>query len=407
MIKIILTILLLSIPNSALATSLDDLKKIQKKILDLNNSTLEDDNNISDLDNLTLEDDNNISDLDNSTLEVGCIKGDCTNGQGTYTFISGNMYVGQFKDSKYHGRGTYTFTNGNMYVGEWKDSKYHGNGYIIYADGIVDEGIWANGKLIKKKIQISDLTLFGVKLGDDVSKYKLSQKYFKPNIKNSYCWYSSTEEGLRNGVDYDRCIDLDLFTIGGNNRQSRHESVKGKLNPYFSLNGIMDGLTFLHSSDHRFFTPQNPNSDFDNYLIKFDPNTKKIIGIFAREKKSIKLDKCEDSKYISSRAASLQLYPYKRWYSDKVIKQGFRILYPDSLATVKITWEDLLRPIAGFGFTCEETGLISYHRWIYLVNFLDSEEYWQNIHTMIDQSLKKENKKKDQEILDSEKFKGL
>lgn len=369
-----------------------------------------------------------------NTVLAECIKGDCVNGQGTFTSEemlysgdwkdgkahgqgfyenkSGLSYKGDWKNSKFDGSGTLTSLKGDEYVGEFKDGKYHGNGVLTYADGIVDEGVWDNGKLIKrikisKNTQISDLTLFGVSLGDDIWKYNYSQKYFKPNIKNNYCWYSSTEKGLRNGVDYDRCVDLDLFTIGGNSTQSRAEPYKQGLDPYFSLSGVMDGLTFLHSSDHRFFTPQNPNENFDNYLIKFDPSTKKIIGIFAREKKSTSLDNCEMSKFISPNLSDLQSYPYKKWYIDKAQKQGFRILFPEMPGTVKITWEDLFQPIAGFGFTCQKTGTFSYHRWIYLVNFLDSEEYWQNIHSMIDKSLKEKNKKKDKEILESEKFDNM
>ena len=31
-----------------------------------------------------------------------CIEGDCNNGYGTYTFASGNKYVGEYKDDKRH-----------------------------------------------------------------------------------------------------------------------------------------------------------------------------------------------------------------------------------------------------------------------------------------------------------------
>ena len=57
-----------------------------------------------------------------------CIKGDCTNGYGTYTWANGNKYVGEFKDGNWHGQGTYTF-----------------------ADGTVDNGIWENNKLIERQ----------------------------------------------------------------------------------------------------------------------------------------------------------------------------------------------------------------------------------------------------------------
>tara|TARA_Y100000034_G_C6871743_1_gene398100 strand:- start:1302 stop:1646 length:345 start_codon:yes stop_codon:yes gene_type:complete len=40
--------------------------------------------------------------------EQSC-EGDCENGQGTYTYASGNKYVGEYKDGLRHGQGTYTW----------------------------------------------------------------------------------------------------------------------------------------------------------------------------------------------------------------------------------------------------------------------------------------------------------
>ena len=54
-----------------------------------------------------------------------CIKGDCIDGYGTYTYANGSKYVGEYKDGKRNGLGTYTF-----------------------AKGIVDKGIWKNNQLI-------------------------------------------------------------------------------------------------------------------------------------------------------------------------------------------------------------------------------------------------------------------
>ena len=57
-----------------------------------------------------------------------CIEGDCNNGYGTYTWTSGNKYVGEWKDGKQHGQGTVTWASGEKYVGEYKDGKQHGQG---------------------------------------------------------------------------------------------------------------------------------------------------------------------------------------------------------------------------------------------------------------------------------------
>ena len=54
---------------------------------------------------------------------------------GTYTFPSGNKYVGDFKDNNFNGQGTHTWANGDKYVGEWKDDKRNGQGNFTFATG--------------------------------------------------------------------------------------------------------------------------------------------------------------------------------------------------------------------------------------------------------------------------------
>ena len=67
-----------------------------------------------------------------------CVSGDCENGYGTYTWLNGEKYFGEWKDSKRHGQGTWTssgpITNwtygygGEKYIGEWFEGKRHGQG---------------------------------------------------------------------------------------------------------------------------------------------------------------------------------------------------------------------------------------------------------------------------------------
>jgi len=35
-----------------------------------------------------------------------CIEGNCVDGQGTYMYDNGDIYVGEFKEGETHGRGT-------------------------------------------------------------------------------------------------------------------------------------------------------------------------------------------------------------------------------------------------------------------------------------------------------------
>jgi hypothetical protein len=78
---------------------------------------------------------------------VGEFKNDKYNGQGTYTYADGDKYVGEHKNDKRHGQGTYTFASGDKYVGEFKNGKKHGQGTFTYASGDKYVGEWKDDKI--------------------------------------------------------------------------------------------------------------------------------------------------------------------------------------------------------------------------------------------------------------------
>jgi hypothetical protein len=84
-----------------------------------------------------------------------CIKGDCTNGNGTFIHkfkvydgsIAEKKYVGEFKNGKRNGQGTETDPYyGFIYVGEFKDDKKDGQGTISYPGVKKYVGGWKNDK---------------------------------------------------------------------------------------------------------------------------------------------------------------------------------------------------------------------------------------------------------------------
>jgi hypothetical protein len=65
---------------------------------------------------------------------------------GPYTWeVTGNKYVGEWKDDKYHGQGIYTWGNRKWHVGEWKNNKMW-EGIQFFFGGII-RGTYSNGKL--------------------------------------------------------------------------------------------------------------------------------------------------------------------------------------------------------------------------------------------------------------------
>ena len=82
-----------------------------------------------------------------SSSYVGEFKEGKRYGKGTYIYINGDKYVGEFKDNKRHGHGTYHHTSGNKYVGEYKDGKKNGQGTLTFVSGYKFVGAFKNGKV--------------------------------------------------------------------------------------------------------------------------------------------------------------------------------------------------------------------------------------------------------------------
>jgi hypothetical protein len=67
-------------------------------------------------------------------------------GQGVFTWLNGDKFVGEYKNDRRNGQGSRTTRNSN-YVGEWKDDNYHGQGTLTLASGNVYKGIFNNGRV--------------------------------------------------------------------------------------------------------------------------------------------------------------------------------------------------------------------------------------------------------------------
>ena len=106
----------------------------------------------------------NITKPNRSSSIVGCIYGNCVNGQGTYNYAKGSQYVGYWEDGKRNGQGTYNYASGDQYVGYWEDGKRNGQGTYTWADGRKQEGQWIDGKFDKAS------------LGDSLSKKSVLER---------------------------------------------------------------------------------------------------------------------------------------------------------------------------------------------------------------------------------------
>jgi len=63
---------------------------------------------------------------DGEVIGPGCIQGDCANGYGAYTWLSGAKYIGSFENGERNGPGTFSFPNGLTIKGIWSNDRYVG-----------------------------------------------------------------------------------------------------------------------------------------------------------------------------------------------------------------------------------------------------------------------------------------
>lgn len=83
---------------------------------------------------------------DGTNIQVGCLVGNCKDGEGVFAYADGSKYEGQFKKGMLNGWGTWYFANGDKYVGSFKDNYLHGEGTLYQDGGKETKGEWVEGE---------------------------------------------------------------------------------------------------------------------------------------------------------------------------------------------------------------------------------------------------------------------
>ena len=71
-------------------------------------------------------------------------------GKGVYTWPTGRVYDGDFKNDLRHGVGVLKFPDGQKYEGQFQNNKYHGEGVYTNLQGVAKRYIWRDGKKVRK-----------------------------------------------------------------------------------------------------------------------------------------------------------------------------------------------------------------------------------------------------------------
>ena len=112
-----------------------------------------------------------------------CIKGDCKNGYGEFSWKGLGIYKGEFLKNKMHGYGEYEgYSDGShaglTHKGYYKNDKKHGDGKFTFPDGAIFEGEYRNNKMKIGKFTFPDGAIFEGEFSND--RMKLG-RYVWPN----------------------------------------------------------------------------------------------------------------------------------------------------------------------------------------------------------------------------------
>ena len=66
--------------------------------------------------------------------------------EGTFYYVNGDKYVGDWKDDVQHGKGIYYFHSGDRYEGDYVNGERTGQGIYIHKNGDKYVGQFKNGE---------------------------------------------------------------------------------------------------------------------------------------------------------------------------------------------------------------------------------------------------------------------
>ena len=93
----------------------------------------------------------NITTSNSSIKKIGCVSGDCGNGNGIFVHETQGSYKGSWENGRRHGYGVQYYPNGQkMYVGEYNQGKRQGSGMFYFKNGERFEGRFSNDKITDK-----------------------------------------------------------------------------------------------------------------------------------------------------------------------------------------------------------------------------------------------------------------
>lgn len=247
--------------------------------------------------------------------KVGCVQGNCENGQGTYFYKAGSAkYVGEFKDKMPHGVGVCTYANGDIYQGEWMEGAFGGKGVLMLREGTTVDGFWRNGEYIgkeppsdyqpaviaEKPVGIPPATMaqtkvWAIVVGVASYDHMPVLRYTDDDAYRFYAFLKSVEGGALPDENLRILID----------EEATRDNILGNMSEVFSMAGPND-LVIFYFSGHGLNGSFLP-IDFDGFNNKI--GHEEIAAAFNKSKAKFKLclaDACHSGSLIAMRSGETE-----------------------------------------------------------------------------------------------------
>ena len=136
--------------------------------------------------------------LGSSAVSGQCIKGNCSNGKGTFVFKSGSKFNGTFKNGRIHNFGTLYFSDGRIYKGQWAKQRRHGKGVLKFRDGAIYAGNFANNQMDGKgRLKLANGDVYDGQWVDDKQHGQGFVEYASGEKRMS-TWVNGVQQGIGN-----------------------------------------------------------------------------------------------------------------------------------------------------------------------------------------------------------------
>lgn len=198
-------------------------------------------------------------------ISVGCISGDCNNGEGMYVFPSEALYVGQFRNGEVHGIGVCDYSDGSRYSGEWKNRFPDGMGTKTYADGSRRTGRWERGQPIDNSGNLLDGLI-------RMQESRIDIADIQSGCIAGDCYSGTGTLAYPDGSRYDGAFQDGKPQGQGNFQYANHSRYSGSF-----LAGLPHGVGTLYRPDGTELTGRWDNGEFADAEATLLPGQERCI----------------------------------------------------------------------------------------------------------------------------------